>query len=132
MRQTIELKHVGPKAHVRILLEELIARLEEKLSHFPKDAVSVHVVFEENGTHKLYHTSLTAHVPGHTVAAHEEGRDAGMSIRKAFAEVERQLEKQKALLRHEHLRKRLQRAPRKFAGTQPTEPLVIPLDGPGA
>jgi ribosome-associated translation inhibitor RaiA len=105
MRQIIELKHVGPKGHVRTLLEALIGRLEEKLSHFPQDTVSLHVLFEENGTHKLFRTALTCHVPGHTVAAHEEGREAGMTIRKAFAEVERQLEKQKAFLRREHLRR---------------------------
>ena len=109
MKRTVELKHVGPKAHVRNLLEELIDRLEDKLEHFPEDAVSLHVLFEENGSHKLYRTSLTCHVPGHTVAAHEERRDAGLSIREAFAEVERQLEKQKALLRREHLRRRPRR-----------------------
>ena len=105
MKRMIELKHVGPKAHVRTLLEELISRLEEKLRHFPDDAVTLHAVFEENGTHKLYRASLTCHVPGHTVAAHEEHRDAGAAIREAFAEVERQLEKQKAFLRREHLRR---------------------------
>ena len=105
MKRIIELKHVGPKEHVKSLLEGLIGRLEEKLNHFPPDAVSLHILFDENGTHKLFRTALTCHVPGHTVAAHEEGREAGMTIRNAFAEVERQLEKQKAFLRHEHLRK---------------------------
>ncbi len=115
MKRTIELKHVGPKQHVQTLLDGLIGRLEEKLSHFPSDAVSLHVVFEENGTHKLFRTALTCHVPGHTVAAHEEGRNAGASIRAAFAEVQRQLEKQKASLRHERLRRRLSHA-RQAAG----------------
>ena len=110
MKRLIELKHVGPKEHVRTLLEDLIGRLEEKLKHFQNDAVTVHVVFEENGTHKLYRASLTCHVPGHTVVAHEEHRDAGTAIRETFAEVERQLEKQKAVLRHEHLRKSLRRS----------------------
>ena len=91
MKRVIELKHVGPKEHVKSLLEDLIGRLEEKLNHFPPDAVSLHVLFDENGTHKLFRTALTCHVPGHTVAAHEEGREAGMTIRNAFAEVERQL-----------------------------------------
>jgi len=109
MKRTIELKHVGPRSHVRGLLEELIGRLEEKLEHFPSDAVSLHVLFEENGSHLLYRTDLTCHVPGHTVAAHEEGRDAGTTIRKAFADAGRQLEKQKALIRHEHLRRHPQR-----------------------
>lgn len=115
MKRIIELKHVGPKEHVKALLEDLIGRLEEKLSHFPPDAVSLHVLFDENGTHKLFHMALTCHVPGHTVAAHEEGREAGATIRTAFAEVERQLEKQKAFLRGEHLRKRL-----KEAGDEPS------------
>ena len=113
MRRAIELKHVGPKEHVRRLLEDLLDRLEDKLSHFPDDAVSIHVMFEENGSHKLYRASLTCHVPGHTVAAHEERRDAGSAIREAFAEIERQLEKQKATVRHEHLLRRSKRARRR-------------------
>lgn len=107
MKRIIELKHVGPKAVVRQLLEDLIDRLEERLRHFKQDALSIHVLFDENGSHKLYRTSLSCHLPGHMIAAHEEGRDPGLTIRKAFAEVERQLEKQKAFMRHEHLRKRL-------------------------
>ena len=104
MKRTIELKHVGPKDHVRRLLEELIDRLEAKLDHGANDAASVHVVFEEERAHRLFRTSLTCHVPGHILAAHEERRDAGAAIREAFAEVERQLEKQKTLLQGKRLR----------------------------
>ncbi len=106
MKRTIELKHIGPKEHVRHLLEELSDRLAEKLAHFPDESVSLHAVFDENGNHQLYRIALTCHVPGHTVAAHEEQRAAGAAIREAFAELERQLEKQKAFLRREHLRQR--------------------------
>lgn len=106
MKRSIDVKHVDAKAHVQGLLERLISRLEGKLSHFPSEAVSVHVLFEENGSRKLYRTALTCHIPGHTVAAHEEDRDAGLSIHRTFAEVERQLEKQKAFIRREHLRQR--------------------------
>ena len=112
MRRIIELKHVGAKRHVRTLLDELLDRLEEKLRHFSGEVVSVHVLFEENGTHKLYRTALTCHVPGRTVAAHEEQRDAGLSIRQAFRELERQLEKQKATVRHERLLRRVKRVQR--------------------
>ncbi len=105
MKQTIEMKGVESREHVRQLLESLLSRLEEKLKHFPQEALSAHVVFEENGSHRLYRTSLTCHLPGHTVVAHEERRDPGATIHAAFAEVERQLEKQKALLRRKHLRK---------------------------
>lgn len=116
MKETIELKHVGPRQHVQGLLEELIARLEEKLQHIPPDAVSLHVVFEENVSHKLYRTSLSCHVPGRLVAAHEERRDPGQSIRVAFAELERQLDKQKAILRHDRLRRKSQQTQRKATG----------------
>ena len=112
MRRIIELKHVGPKQHVRHLIEELSDRLNDKLQHFSEDAVSIHVLFEENGTHRLYRSAVTCHVPGHMVAAHEESRQAGATIREAFAEVERQLERCSAIIRGERLRRRSARTRR--------------------
>lgn len=109
MKRFIELKHIGPKGHVRHLIEDLCDRLEGKLAHFEPDAVSVHAVFEENGTHKLARTSVICHVPRHVIAAHDEGRDGGATIRRAFAEVERQLEKCNAIVRGERLRRRSKR-----------------------
>ena len=106
MTRVIEIKHVEAKEQVRGLIEGLIDRLEEKLQHFRNDSISVHALFEENGSRTVYRTLVSCHIPGHTVAAHEEGRDPGVSIRKTFAEVERQLTKQTARLRREHLRKR--------------------------
>lgn len=118
MKRLIELKHIGPRQHVQMLLETLGDRLEEKLAHFPPDAVTLHVLFDENGNRKLYRVALTCHLPGHTVAAHEEQRTPGLAIHKAFRELERQLERQKAMMRREHLRKRRAR------GRQGQEPLV--------
>ncbi len=112
MKRFIELKHVGPKAHVRTLIDELIDRVEAKLQGVSGEATSVHVLFEENGSHKLYHTSLSCHVPGHLLAAHEEGRDAGATIRQAFEELERQLDKCHAILRHERSRRQLAKTQR--------------------
>ncbi len=106
MQRFIELKRVGAKTHVRGLIDGLIDRLEEKLQHVPSDAISVHAVFEENSAHRLYRIALTCHVPGRTVAAHEERHDAGTTIRAAFAEVERQIGKYKAVRRQEHAWKR--------------------------
>lgn len=129
MKRFIELKHVRGKDQVRALLDELIDRLDEKLTHFPSDAVSVHAVFEENGNRKVYRSSVTCHLPRHMVAAHEEGRDPGVVIRASFDEVERQLEKQKAIIRHEHDVRRLKRngrtpAPgRKKRAPEPEEPV---------
>lgn len=106
MKRFIELKHVGPKAHVRMLIDQLSTHLEEKLHHFPEEAVSLHVIFEENGTHALYRTGVTCHVPGHVVAAHDEKRDAGACIREAFAEIDRQLDKLNAVVRQEYLKRK--------------------------
>ena len=106
MQRVIELKHVGPKDHVRHLIDELIDRVEDRFRHFASEAVSIHVLFEENGTHKLYRTSVTCHVPGHMVAAHDESRDPGATIRSAFEEIERQLDKRSAIVRGEPLRRR--------------------------
>jgi ribosome-associated translation inhibitor RaiA len=98
MQRIIELKHVAPQAHVRQLLDELIDRLERQLKHFPQESVSIHVLFEENGTHQLFRTALTCHIPGRIIAAHDEGRDPGRTIREAFAEVRRQLEKRRTVM----------------------------------
>ena len=115
MQRVIELKHVGPKEHVRNLVEDLIDHLESKLQHFAQNAVSIHALFEENGSHALYRIALTCHVPGRVVAAHKESRDAGLIIRKAFAEIERQLEKHNITVRRTHLQRRLAQQRRQAA-----------------
>ena len=99
MKRTIEMKHVGPRKHVRALIDDLIDRLEDRLHRFQQDAVSVHVLFEENGARTLYRTCLSCHIPRHMLAAHEESRNPGAAIRKAFKELERQVEKQSSRLR---------------------------------
>lgn len=107
---------------MQALLDELIDRLEEKLSRAPQEAASIHAVFGENGAHKLYRASLSCHLPKHVVAAHEEDHDAGRAIRKAFAELERQLDKLRALASHERIRQR-----RHQKGTMPLVFLVSVL-----
>jgi ribosomal subunit interface protein len=120
MKRTIEIKHVAPREQVRQLLEELCDRLEEKLQHFRQDAVSLHVQFEESGNRKLCRTSVSCHIPGHMVAAHEESRTPGPSIRKAFKELERQLSRHKA---HMLGKQRARRSPRRLpTAVSPEEP----------
>jgi ribosomal subunit interface protein len=110
VKRFIELKHVKAKEQVRALLGDLMDRVDHKLRHFQGDAVSLHVMFEEtNGRRALFRASVSCHMPGHTVAAHEERHEAGLAIREAFAEVERQLEKRKATRRHERQVRRSKR-----------------------
>ena len=108
MTRLIELKHIGPKKHVRLLVEELCDRLEDKLQSVDAEAVSVHVVFEENSAHKLFRASVTCHVPHYLAAAHEEDHDSGAALRGAFEEIEHQLEKHR---QQTHAPKRRQAAP---------------------
>lgn len=98
MKWDIKVRCAAPREHVRQLLASLIDRLDKQLHHFPEEAVSLHVVFEENGARKLYRTRLTCHVPGRMFAAREERRDPGLCIHQAFSELERQLSKQKAFV----------------------------------
>ncbi len=122
MKRAIELKHIGPRDQVKTLINELIDRLELKLHHFRDDSLSVHVLFVENGSGPLYRPSLTCHVPHHMVATHEESRNAGVSIRKAFSELERQIEKRTGRLRSKQQSRR--RAAREAAvDIEPVEPM---------
>ena len=114
MRLLIDLKHVGPRELVQGLIHDLSDRIEQKLSHMGQDSVSLRVVFEEVPGHKLYKlykAAVTCHIPKHMIAAHEEGRDAGKALRSAFKEVERQLDKQIAIVRRERLRRRGEHRP---------------------
>lgn len=100
MKCSIDLKHVGPREHVRALIQQLCGHLEERLRHFSPEATTLHVLFDENGSKTLFRTSLSCHVPPrHLLATREEDRDAGVSIRKAFAELEHQVDKLNTKLR---------------------------------
>ena len=124
MKRFIELKHVKARDHVRGLLQDLMDRLEHRLGDAAGDAVSVHVLFEENGRHALFRAAVACHAPGYTVAAHEEQREPGLAIRKAFAELERQLDKRKAVRRHEHQVRRSKRTQRPRSAGRPRSPSI--------
>jgi ribosomal subunit interface protein len=106
MKHNLEFKNFSPNRRLRELVEELIARLERHAPNFPADAVFLRLFVKENAKRKLYHVSLTCEVPGRTLAAQEDRHDAEEAVREAFAEIERQLEKHKEVLRRSYLYKR--------------------------
>jgi RNA polymerase sigma factor (sigma-70 family) len=106
MRRSIEFKHFEPKQRVQALIESLVARLQKQAKDFPQDLVFLRLLVEENAARKLYHVAITLELPGRTLATREERHDVNDTIRGAFAEIERQLERYKASLRGEHLWKR--------------------------
>jgi ribosomal subunit interface protein len=106
MKHNIEFKHFEPRQRVRKLVEELIARLEKHMKDLPQDNTFLRVLIEENSVRKLYHVSITLDLPGATLATKAERHDPVDTIRDAFNEIERQIERHKARLRRDYLWKR--------------------------
>ena len=107
LKHNIEFKGREPDQKVRELIEYLISKLDRKVKNFSSEVVFLRVLVEENPTRTLYPISITLQLPGKTLATREEKHDLVDSIRDAFGEIERQLEKYKSSLRGEHLWKRL-------------------------
>jgi RNA polymerase sigma factor (sigma-70 family) len=108
MKRNIEYKNVAPnrKEHIQTLCERYLASLQKHLQVFPSDTVFLYGVIEQHPSRALYRVSLTLHLPKRLLSAKEEGHEINDTIREAFLELERQLEKHKALLRQEHLWRR--------------------------
>jgi ribosomal subunit interface protein len=106
VRRNLEFKNFSPGHHLRELVEDLIARLDRHAPNSPADTIFLRLFMDENAARRLYHVSLTCDVPGRMLAAQEERHDAEEAVRKAFVEIERQLEKHKEALSHSHLYKR--------------------------
>jgi ribosomal subunit interface protein len=107
MKHNIEYLHFEPKAPISTLVESWIAKLERKAGNFSPDLVFLRILIEQNKARMLCHISITMEVPGKTLVAREETHDIEVAIKKAFAEIERQLREHKSKLRGEHLWKRL-------------------------
>src|SRR5258708_1318610 len=109
MNHNVEFKGFESPEKIRKLIEGLITRLDKKARGFSPDTVFLRLLVEENPAHKVYNISLNLDVPGKTISAKEQGHALEAGIRSAFSEVERQLLDYKAMLRREHLWKRLAR-----------------------
>jgi ribosomal subunit interface protein len=108
MKHNIEYKNVAPdrKEHVQTLYEQHLASLQKHVQSFPSDTVFLHGVIEQHPSRERYRVSLTLHLPQRVLSAQEEDHAVNDTIREAFSELERQLDKHKAFLRQEHLWRR--------------------------
>jgi RNA polymerase sigma factor (sigma-70 family) len=108
MRQTFKYRNLTThhKEHVRMLCERHLAGLQKHVQDFPPDVVWCHGVIEQHPQRELYRVSLTLRLPKRWLSAKEEGHLLEETLREAWTELERQLEKHKAFLRHEHLWRR--------------------------
>jgi ribosomal subunit interface protein len=89
-----------PSPRLRELAEELVGRLDRHAPNFPEDTVFLRLFVDENAARRFYHVSLVYDLPGRRLAAQEERHDAWETIREAFTEIERQLEKYQEVISH--------------------------------
>lgn len=106
MKRHIEAKNFNLQKSDQRLIDELIARLEKKLTTFSPDLVNLRLLAEKNPSRSLYRVSAILELPGKTLATKEERHDLHECLRQAFVEIERQLDAHKAALRRERLWKR--------------------------
>jgi ribosome-associated translation inhibitor RaiA len=101
MNRDIEFKGFKPPPWVRNLIAHLVTRVERKAGNFSSDLVSLRVMVEENAAHKLSQVSMILGVLGKTLATKDESHEVVASIKEAFAEIKRQLQKYKSITRQE-------------------------------
>ncbi|WP_457668746.1 hypothetical protein [Thiolapillus sp.] len=93
-------------------VREASAALQEILGSFDSDSVRLEGAVERHGNKALYRTRLKLLLPGKTLVALEEADDGVVVIRQAFAELRRQVDRFKHLVRNDHLWKRPRRRAR--------------------
>jgi len=97
------------KKALQELVQEQQRNLQEMLGSLDSEAVGLEGRLEKHPQKTLYRARLKLHLPGRTLAALEESDSAGTALHAVFAELRRQLERQKHLMKNDHLWKRPRR-----------------------
>lgn len=95
-------------------LHQMIERLAERvlgphLSHFPAELLRLHATLDRSRHHGLYRVRLQMTLSGATLACAEESSRLEKAIEHAFTELDRQVERHVAHLRHEDAWRRKER-----------------------
>ena len=75
------------------MLEKKVSKLEELLSTFDDDTISLEVTFEKQARREEYYVSLTLSVPKKKLRSKDEGFDAFNAMNLAFDELLREVKK---------------------------------------
>lgn len=112
---------------LRKQLSRRVTALGKLLRHYPPDGVHLHVLLEKNPHRDIFMASLTLRLPRHILHSEKTAREPILALDKAFAALEREVEKLKAEQRGEPEWKRQERRQRlkslKSTGFAP-EPLA--------
>ncbi len=122
MKYRIDFRNVdkGTRAKLRSLIEERIEHLEKRASSFSAKDLRLHGAVQKHGNKELYRVGLSIHLPGRVLGVEEEGENAAAVVTEAFSELERQVLRHKARIKHEHLWKRKARRRELHAGKAAT------------
>jgi len=108
-------KNLEPMPQVEAMLEKKVSKLEELLSTFDDDTISLEVTFEKQARREEYYVSLTLSVPKKKLRSKDEGFDAFNAMNLAFDELLREVIKFKDMMKKENTYKirRAEKRPRK-------------------
>lgn len=104
MKTAISYRNISELARpdLKGLIGNLLGRhLQPHLSHFPAELVRLRATLERSGHRRLYRARLRLGFPSATLACSDESPELGKALELSFAELERQLERHIAHLRHE-------------------------------
>jgi len=102
MNVSISYKHVSAQQPVAAEMVRRLDKLGRLLKSYQPDLVQVHGVFSRNLRTEEQSLSLTVSLPTGSLHATGGGKNTLAACKQAFSEIEEQVKKHQALLRHEH------------------------------
>ena len=112
MKTAISYRNITKLSHpdLAAMIESFVNRhLQRHLSHFPAELVRLRATLERSRRRGLYRAKLRLGLPSATLACADDSPELGKALELSFAELERQLERHIAHLRHEHTWRRKER-----------------------
>lgn len=109
MKWHILLKGIEETPRIRQGLDRMRRRLERRVQNFDHEQVALRGVIEKHPSKVRFRVSFLFAVPGRILIAKEERPELDVALREAVSELERQLDKHKAVLRRELVWKRKER-----------------------
>jgi len=106
MKVSISFKNVDAHDAVEKMVAPHIAKLQRLLKSYSPDLVQLHGAIAKQARKEEYSFTLNLALPTGTLHCVGEGFDVGASVKTAFAEIESQVKKHKALVRHDYEWKR--------------------------
>jgi len=106
MKFSITYKNIEARDPIEKGVVPHLSKLNKLLKSYTPDLVQVHALLEKQARKEEYRFSLNLVIPTGTLHSVGDAYDILGSLKKAFAELETQLKKHKALVRHDYEWKR--------------------------